>query len=85
MGRLAAKTRWFLDDLMSRPLLSAADKDRLYEQYAGVLLHVHESLREQFRFLPEESLDAELGRTLENCRVAIEEGGFFPIFGRVVE
>jgi hypothetical protein len=79
---LAFKTQWLLEDLMSRPLLSGADRDQLYEQYARMFQHVCKSLREQFRFLPEKALQREFQKSLERCQVAIKEG-FLPIFGRL--
>ncbi len=83
LDELAFKTEWLLEDLMSRPLLSGADRARLQEQYTRIFHHVRKSLPEQFRFLPEETLDKELRRSQEKCEVAIKEG-FLPIFARLL-
>lgn len=82
-AQLTAKTRWFLEDLMSRPLLSQEEKETLRSEYVQIVEHACGSLREQFPFLPEERLQTESRRALETCRVAIQEG-FLPIFGRLL-
>jgi hypothetical protein len=67
-----AEFRWYVQDLMTRPLLYEEDKPQIASQCRGLLMHAKRSIEGQFTSLDPNLVDAAMARQMAECEAMIE-------------